>query len=105
MVTLGEVEGKFVLPDPPPAKVLFVTAGSGITSVMAMLLALDRRQEVPDVVHIHSARAAAEAIFAGDLAGLNERYDSYRYTLQETSTAGRLLPSTLTRCARIGASE
>ncbi len=95
MVTLGEVEGGFVLPDPAPPKLLFLTAGSGITPVMAMLRALDRRKEVPDVVHVHSARTAAEAIFAGDLAGLNERYDTYQYTLRETGTAGRLLPEHL----------
>lgn len=95
VVTLGEVEGEFTLPDPPPRKLLFLTAGSGVTPVMAMLRALDRRGEVPDVVHVHSARTAAEAIFAGDLAGLNDRYDSYRYSLRETSTAGRLLPEHL----------
>jgi ferredoxin-NADP reductase len=87
VVTLGEVEGEFTLPDPAPPKLLFLTAGSGITPVMAMLRALDRRQEVPDVAHIHSARTSAEAIFAGDLGGLKERYESYQYTLRETSTA------------------
>src|SRR5579875_604077 len=37
IVTLGDVEGEFVLPDPVPEKLLFLTAGSGITPVMAML--------------------------------------------------------------------
>jgi ferredoxin-NADP reductase len=95
VVTLGDVEGGFTLPEPVPPQLLFLTAGSGVTPVMAMLRSLDRRGEVPDVVHVHSARSADEAIFAGDLAGLNERYDSYRYTLRETSTAGRVLPEHL----------
>jgi ferredoxin-NADP reductase len=95
VVTLGDVEGGFTLPEPVPPKLLFLTAGSGITPVMAMLRSLDRRREVPDVVHVHSARTAAETIFAGDLAGLNERYNSYQYTLRETSTAGRVLPEHL----------
>ena len=95
VVRLAPPRGEFVMPDPPPPAVLFLTAGSGITPVMAMLRALDRRREIPDVVHIHSARTAAEAIFAGDLAGLNDRYDSYQYSLRETSTAGRLLPEHL----------
>jgi stearoyl-CoA 9-desaturase NADPH oxidoreductase len=95
VVTLGDVEGEFTLPDPVPPKLLFLTAGSGITPVMAMLRALDRRREVPDVIHIHSARTSDEAIFAGDLAGLNDRYESYQYSLRETSTAGRLLPEHL----------
>src|SRR3954453_2165301 len=68
IVTLGDVEGEFTLPSPIPAKLLFLTAGSGITPVMAMLRSLSRRGEVPDVLHIHSARTSAEAIFASTLA-------------------------------------
>ena len=37
IVCLGDVEGKFVLPDPLPEKLLFISAGSGITPIMAML--------------------------------------------------------------------
>ena len=37
VVRLAAAKGDFSLPDPPPAKLLFVTAGSGITPVMAML--------------------------------------------------------------------
>ena len=48
-------QGEFVLPDPPPAKILFWTGGSGITPVMSMLRTLDCRGTMPDVVHIHSA--------------------------------------------------
>jgi hypothetical protein len=39
-VRLSRPEGEFVLPEPPPRRLLFVTAGSGITPVMAMLDAL-----------------------------------------------------------------
>src|SRR3954452_19233478 len=37
IVGLTKPEGDFVLPEPPPPLVLFLTAGSGITPVMAML--------------------------------------------------------------------
>ena len=37
IVRLAAPQGDFALPDPPPAKLLLVTAGSGITPVMAML--------------------------------------------------------------------
>jgi stearoyl-CoA 9-desaturase NADPH oxidoreductase len=37
IVRLGPADGDFVLPTTAPAKLLFVTAGSGITPVMAML--------------------------------------------------------------------
>src|SRR3712207_8586578 len=48
LVQLGQAAGEFTLPPVRPSKVLFVTAGSGITPVMGMLRAsLD---ELDDVV-------------------------------------------------------
>ena len=44
IVSLGGVEGEFVLPDPLPEKLLFISAGSGITPIMSMLRHLDRRR-------------------------------------------------------------
>ena len=41
--SLGGVEGEFVLPDPLPEKLLFISAGSGITPIMSMLRSLDHR--------------------------------------------------------------
>src|SRR5687768_1426851 len=53
VVQLDQAAGDFVLPDVRPGKVLFVTAGSGITPVMGMLRnAVD---ELEDVVLVHSA--------------------------------------------------
>ena len=37
IVSLGGVEGEFLLPDELPAKLLFISAGSGITPIMSML--------------------------------------------------------------------
>jgi ferredoxin-NADP reductase len=95
IVTLGEVEGEFTLPPRPPAKLLFLTAGSGITPVMAMLRGLQRHGAVPDTVHVHSARTAAGAIFASELTALAERDSGYRLTLRVTGEEGRLTPSDL----------
>ena len=53
MVYLGEVEGTFGLPDPLPEKLLFVSAGSGITPIMSMIRELDRQSALNDVVHVH----------------------------------------------------
>src|SRR5438067_5193903 len=50
IVSLGGVEGDFVLPDPMPAKLLFISAGSGITPIISMLRSLCRRNELRDVV-------------------------------------------------------
>ncbi len=69
IVTLGEVEGEFTLADRPPAKLLFVTAGSGITPVMAMLSWLERSGEMSDVVHLHSARTCRGGHLRGRARG------------------------------------
>lgn len=95
IVTLGGVEGEFTLASPTPSKLLFLTAGSGITPVMAMLRSLSRRGDFPDVRHIHSARTQPEAIFASDLAALAERHDGYRLTQRATKEDGRLNPAAL----------
>src|SRR5436309_1018509 len=46
LVFLGEVEGEFVLPDPLPEKMLFISAGSGITPIMSMLRSLHREDSL-----------------------------------------------------------
>ena len=55
IVRLAAPQGNFVMPDPAPASVLFLTAGSGITPVMSMLRTLARREQITDIVHLHSA--------------------------------------------------
>ena len=42
IVRLGGVEGDFVLPDEPPERLLFISAGSGVTPIMSMLRSLER---------------------------------------------------------------
>lgn len=74
VVRLAQPSGEFVLPDPPPAKLLFWTGGSGITPVIGMLRTLERRGTLPDVVHIHSAPDEASFLFAGELAQLARRH-------------------------------
>ncbi len=92
IVRLGGVEGGFVLPEPLPEKLLFVSAGSGITPIMSMLRCLERREHLGDVVHLHSARTEDEAIFGDQLRRLDERHPGFRLHLQLTGTAGRLTP-------------
>jgi len=90
VVRLAAPQGNFVMPDPAPASVLFLTAGSGITPVMSMLRTLARRDQIGDVVHIHSAPTDADVMFAAELAGLGHAHDGYRLTLRSTRTQGRL---------------
>jgi ferredoxin-NADP reductase len=76
IVRLALPQGEFVLPDPPPAKILFWTGGSGITPVMSMLRTLDRRSTMPDVVHIHSAPSRDQAIFRDERLALAAKHPS-----------------------------
>lgn len=68
IVQLDQACGEFTLPDPMPAKVLFVTAGSGITPVMGMLRG--SRELLRDVVLLHCAPTSDDVIFAKELRQL-----------------------------------
>jgi ferredoxin-NADP reductase len=74
IVSLGGVEGEFVLPDPLPEKLLFISAGSGITPIMSMLRSLEHQEALDDVLLIHSARTPEDVIFGESLCpDWNER--------------------------------
>ncbi|WP_051407344.1 ferredoxin reductase [Nocardia sp. CNY236] len=95
IVRLAAPQGGFVLPNPLPEKVLFLTAGSGITPVMSMLRAMDRRGQFTDVVHIHSARTADDVMFGTELSRLRERNPSFRTHLHLTADHGKFVPGDL----------
>ncbi|MFP5071501.1 ferredoxin reductase [Pseudonocardia nantongensis] len=95
IVELEQAAGEFTLPDPLPSKLLFVTAGSGITPVMSMLRTLDARDTMPDTVLVHSARTPDDTIFAAELAGLAARHPSLRVVSRHTSVTGRPDPASL----------
>jgi len=97
IVRLGGVEGSFLLPDPLPERILFLSAGSGITPIMAMLRSLAGSSRLRDVVHIHCARNAEEVIFAEQLQRLHDAHPGYRLHRRITSGAGRLTPAELER--------
>jgi ferredoxin-NADP reductase len=89
------VEGDFVLPEPPPQKLLFISAGSGITPIMSMLRELARADELNDAVLLHSARDADDVIFGGELRYLDRCFEGFHLHEQHTGTMGRLLPEHL----------
>jgi ferredoxin-NADP reductase len=95
LVRLGGVEGTFVLPDPAPEKLLFISAGSGITPIASMLRSLVRHDEVGDVVHIHSARTAETVIFGERLRELEAAQPGFGLHLRITSEQRRVTPADL----------
>ena len=89
IVRLAAPQGNFVLPDPAPPAVLFITAGSGITPVMSMLRTLVRHDQITDVIHLHSAPTAADVMFGGELEQLARDHAGYRLLLRTTRSQGR----------------
>jgi stearoyl-CoA 9-desaturase NADPH oxidoreductase len=88
VLRLASPRGEFVLPDPVPPGMLFLTGGSGITPVMGMLRTLAGGAARPDVVHVHSARHPSEVIFGAELRTLSRRL-TYRLHEQHTERYGR----------------
>ncbi|GAQ52960.1 stearoyl-CoA 9-desaturase electron transfer [Streptomyces acidiscabies] len=85
LIQLEQAAGDFVLPQAKPAKVLYLTAGSGITPVMGML----RDTESDDAVMVHSAPRPHDVIFRSELHDLVAK-KKLRLTEVHTDTDGRL---------------
>ncbi|MEI5098662.1 ferredoxin reductase [Streptomyces sp. PmtG] len=91
VLRLGPAQGEFVLPRPLPGRLLFVTAGSGLTPVMGMLRTLARHGgAAPDTLLLHSAPSPAECLFRAELAALERRLPWLSVRLTHTRTEGRL---------------
>lgn len=70
VVGLDGTGGDFVLPAQRPRRILFVSGGSGITPVMAMLRTLVAEKHPGEIAFIHYARTPAEACYRDELATL-----------------------------------
>ncbi|MDN6660517.1 MAG: iron-sulfur cluster-binding domain-containing protein [Corynebacterium variabile] len=99
IIRLSAPGGDFHLPDPVPEKILFVTAGAGVTPVMSILRWLDQEARAggtaggtfPDVVHVHSERATTPAApFGDELTALAAEQPGYTLIHRDSATAGRL---------------
>ncbi|UGT62978.1 ferredoxin reductase [Nocardia asteroides] len=88
IIRLAAPKGDFHLPEPVPGKILFVTAGSGITPVMAMLRSLTAHGQAPDIRHIHSAPTRDDVIFLDEMQSRADETDGYDLTLQLTREMG-----------------
>ena len=95
IVRLGGVDGAFVLPAVVPDRLLFVSAGSGITPIMSMLRFLAGRSALTDAVLLHSARTPADVIFGTELRELARSHPGFDLRERHTASAGRLRPQEL----------
>lgn len=97
LLRIGPPAGEFVLPEPVPEKLLFVTAGSGITPVMGMLrdLAATRPHALDGAVVVHCDRTPSELVFGSELRELAAT-TGLRVVERHTAAEGRLTPDALT---------
>jgi ferredoxin-NADP reductase len=90
IVRLQAPQGNFVLPDPPPARILFLTAGSGITPIISMLRTLASRGPLPDIDLVHSAPTSDDVLFRTELHALAAQHPALRLHEQLTDAMGML---------------
>jgi stearoyl-CoA 9-desaturase NADPH oxidoreductase len=81
---LSQAEGDFVLPARRPERLLLISGGSGITPVMAMLRTLCEEGYEGEVVFLHYARGAREAIYAPELDRLGLEHPNVRIVRAHT---------------------
>ena len=87
VIQLDQAAGEFTLGEQPPAKILFLTAGSGVTPAMGMLR--NMTDAGADVVVVHSAPTVDDVIFGGELRML-ARQGRIRLVEKHTDTDGML---------------
>ncbi|MEP9393715.1 ferredoxin reductase [Gordonia sp. VNK1] len=95
IVRLAAPQGEFVLPDPLPPKILFATAGSGLTPIISMLRTMTHRHQRTDITLIHSTPTPESLLFATELDDLaaSGMIDLH---VRHTRVDGKLTPADLT---------
>lgn len=99
IVTLGMPSGEFVLPSPQPRRIVMVSAGSGITPLMAMLRELHARDTRCEVLFVYCAHSRTDGLFVGELEAIARRRSWLNLRLHLTTASGRVDSGTLTRLA------
>lgn len=89
VVGLSQAAGEFT-GDAMFGKALLISAGSGITPMMALLQAWAARDSRPDVVLVHTCRREDELIFARQLKTLVHQWPELQLQLHFSTAAGHL---------------
>lgn len=97
VLTISQAMGEFTLPDVLPAKMLLLSAGSGITPVVSMLRDLKARGYQGDVLFLHVCRAPDDLIFANQLQALAAGFSGLRLVVHYDASAGLFTPQSLAR--------
>lgn len=76
--------GKFTCAPHPPAKLLLISAGSGITPMMSMARWITDTAAACDVVFFHSTRTPSDIIFRQELELMAARLPNFRFAISTT---------------------
>lgn len=94
VVTISQAAGEFVLPCVPtnalPRKILLLSAGSGITPVMAMLRSLHAQGYGGKLVFAHMCRNRTDMIFGAELEQMAAAMPALQLVTHFTQAHGRL---------------
>lgn len=98
VVRLAAPQGEFVLPEPLPGKILFTTAGSGLTPIISMLRMIRHRKQHTDIRLVHATPTPDDLLFADELAQLaaDGVIDLHvQYTRAGSDNPGKVTPALL----------
>jgi len=71
-ILVSQAQGQFVLPYQPAGKLLFLSAGSGVTPMMSMLRYLSMTGNKSDIVFLNYSQSKADIIFHKELKQLTK---------------------------------
>jgi len=95
VLTISQALGEFSMPVDLPGKILLLSAGSGITPVMAMLRDLQGRRYQGDVVFLHVCHMPDDLIFARQLAAIAGEFAELSLVVHYSTAEGRFSPEAL----------
>ena len=92
VLTVSQAEGEFVLPanEPLPGKILLLSAGSGVSPVMALMRELHEQEYAGDVCFLHVCRDASEQIWVDEMLLIGAQMPGLTVVTHLTATQGRL---------------
>ena len=91
-VKIGSPLGDFSCVEHPSSKILFISAGSGITPMMSMSRWLLDTNAGSDIVFFHSARVADDIVFRQELELMTSRYSNFKLATTLTRESSNSSP-------------
>ena len=95
IVYLGGAEGSFTLPHPLPDRMLFLSAGSGVTPIWSLIRNIAKRDAPVEMHHIHCCRTPDDFILGEPLRRLAESHTNYTLHEHHSGANGRITPADL----------